>query len=80
MPQSSDDMHELMNYYFGDPIEDSGPIKFLEERGYKLTLKWTWQSPKRDQAHWITLKEELCIRFLQEEWDFGGVVEVEHHE
>lgn len=73
MPQSSDDMHDLMNYYFGDPIDDKGPMRFLEERGYGLTPQWLWKLPKPD--HFITLKERLCIQFLIEEWDFGGVNE-----
>lgn len=77
MPQSSDDMHELMNYYFGDPVEDEGPIKFLEDRGYKLTQKWTWVPPEKE--HHVTLKEHLCIQFLIEEWDFGGLMWPTNH-
>lgn len=80
MPQSSDEMRDLMQVLFkelGPPdytgIDDGPPTHFLQKRGYTLTDKWEWKKPNPE--HWISIKEELAIRFLQEEWDFGDVIE-----
>ena len=74
MPQASDDLRDLMGLMFnGERISEGPPVAFLESRGYKLTPTWYWELPKPD--HYILEKEELCIRFLIEEWDFGGIVE-----
>lgn len=71
MPQASDDLRDLMKLiHKNDGVSDAEPIKYLEDRGYKLTKRWDWIVPK---DHHITEKEELCIRFLRDEWDFGGV-------
>lgn len=69
MPQASDDLCDLMFLMFGDGIGDAAPTEFLRSRGYVLTSYWTWQTPSED--HWLTEKEELCIRFLHDEWDYG---------
>lgn len=74
MPQATDELRAEMKHLFGDPINDAGPIKFLEDRGYKLTKQWTWL-PKpgvkfpadMDNDEWMSLL------FLIQEWDFGGL-------
>lgn len=72
MPQTSDEMRELMSLLFGGSgIDDSAPVKFLLSRGYVLTHSWLWRLPNAD--HNITEKERLCLRFLIEEWDYGGL-------
>lgn len=72
MPESSDELRDLMGLLFnGERIGDGPPTQFLESRGYKLRGDWLWEMPSTD--HCITEKEELCIRFLIEEWDFGGI-------
>lgn len=77
MPQSSTEMYELVNWIIkqeNDEIPDEGKvIKFLEERSYKLLPSWLWRLPKPE--HYITEKEMLCMRYLIEEWDFGGIEE-----
>lgn len=73
MPQASSELRDIMSKVFGgDGIDDNIPMKFLASRGYTLTPTWQWRLPTPE--HWVTDKEELCIRFLIEEWDFGGTV------
>lgn len=73
MPQSSSEMYDLMKVICDSKtgVGDAPPIMFLIRRGYTLQKDYRWLPPTPD--HYITIKEELCIRFLIEEWDFGGV-------
>lgn len=72
MPQSSDEMRELMRLLFGGSGVDSAPpAAFLKSRGYRLSSNWLWTLPEPD--HSITEKEALCLRFLVEEWDYGVI-------
>lgn len=73
MPTASDELRGLMNEMFGDPVSDAGPIQYLEERGYRLLDSWSWRKPTL--THKVTEEEGLCIAFLQDEWDFGGIHE-----
>lgn len=81
MPSTSDDMTEIMKFYFGADDGEPGSNmdykvqEFLISRGYRLTDdgKWEWTPPK--PYHQVTLKEHLCIQYMIEEWDFGGVAE-----
>jgi hypothetical protein len=70
MPQASDEDRELAEKYFGDPISDAGPMRFLEEQGFFLDQGWRY----RKNAKWEDLsdKERFAINFLCDEWDFGG--------
>lgn len=70
MPQTSDCMRALMLKWFGNEID--GPVLFLESHGYVLRSDWRWDKPC--SSHSISYEEFQCIRFLIEEWDFGGVV------
>lgn len=69
MPQASDELRSKMEEYFGDPVSDKGPIKFLRKQGYFFTRHYEWVRPHR--MHLITPKEWECITFLMEEWDWG---------
>lgn len=70
MPQSSDDMHDIMRWYFGEDYIDPMPaMSFLKSRGYFEYANGFLNH--LDPEHYMTLKEELCIRFLIEEWDFA---------
>lgn len=71
MPQANDELRAQMKEYFGDPIDDSGPRKFLETHGFSLTKDWCWKSKKTYDT--MTRKEFECIMFLAHEWDFGGL-------
>jgi hypothetical protein len=73
MPQASDELRELINFICpNNGMSDEGPVKFLVERGYKLRDNYEWDMPKEE--HWVSDKELLCLRFLVEEWDYGGIV------
>lgn len=73
MPQSSDEMRALMHKWFGNEIDEAGPIKFLVSHGYVLCHDYHWELPV--PAHRISREEWACIKFLIEEWDFGSVRE-----
>lgn len=71
MPQASEDLRSLMFLMFGSSISEGKPVNYLVQKGYVLTKNYEWKLPKPD--HFIGEKEELCIRFLIDEWDFGGI-------
>lgn len=72
MPQASDEMRDLMGKWFGDRISDSGPMRYLESKGYKLDKKWEWECPT--SSHRPNCYDVMCVMFLIHEWDFGGFV------
>lgn len=71
MPQASDDLRDLMRLMFGEAVSDGPPTDYLTSKGYSLNPDWTWKLPKPD--HYVLEKEELCLRFLVDEWDFGWI-------
>ena len=44
---------------------------YLKNRGYVLTNNLSWTAPFPSRP--ATNEELLCVRYLQEEWDFGGL-------
>ena len=77
MPQASDELRKLVGWILQpkehqEVPDDSLTVKFLQSRGYTLLRDFTWQLPKPD--HWVTEMEELCLRYLVDEWDYGWVV------
>lgn len=75
MPQSSDERRAKMGEYFGDEVSDAGPTAFLIEQGYVLRRDWYWNAPDRIRtADDISEKENECLCFMIEEWDFGFVL------
>jgi hypothetical protein len=71
MPQATDELRSLMAKWFGDPIDEYGPVMFLKSRGFTLTDDAEWVPPV--PAHTISDDEGSCIWFLVEEWDFGAL-------
>ena len=71
MPTASSSQRALMEKWFGDPIDESGPINFLESHGYVLTQTFHWRKPV--PCHTVSDDEWECMLFLIEEWDFGGI-------
>lgn len=71
MPQATDEQRALMQKWFGDEIDETGPIKFLESHGYTLLANWLWEKPV--SSHSISDAEYECLSFLVNEWDFGGI-------
>jgi len=78
MPQASESLRHLIKLMFGDGIDSEKPIKFLEDAGYSLTQDYHWILPTKE--HYPSEEEELCLRFLVDEWDFGWIVEEKHFE
>lgn len=68
MPQASDQQRALMEKWFGDPVDDTGPYAFLMARGYQ---EWAGLLIKPVPAHAVSEYEWACIEFLADEWDFG---------
>lgn len=66
MPQASDEQRAEW-----DGPNDYTAVKFLEDAGYKIRRDWQWELPASD--HTPTEKEISAIRFLIDEWDFGGI-------
>jgi hypothetical protein len=64
MPQATEELRREWG------IADSRAIKFLNDRGYKLTRDFRWQKPHPNMKP--TAKELRAIEFLIQEWDFGG--------
>jgi hypothetical protein len=60
-----------MERWFGDPVDEGGPIRFLEAHGYTLLENWCWRKPV--PSHTVSGEEVECIMFLIHEWDFGGL-------
>lgn len=73
MPQASDDLRARMERRFGDPVSDEGPMRYLQQRGYRLTRRWTWTKPGVTELKQMTRDEFECLLFLIHEWDFGGL-------
>ena len=73
MPQATEELRAEMKRLFGDPISDEGPTKYLESHGYLLTPGWEWYKPGVLDPSAMTEDEWLCLLFLVQEWDFGGL-------
>lgn len=72
MPQASPELRDKMKEYFGDPIDDAGPAKFLASQGFVNGPDWLWRHPEKLKWRDLTQKEKDCVIFLIEEWDEGG--------
>lgn len=71
MPQASDELRDLMEKYFGDPISETGPLAYLESKGYREEGNGFITPP----AGFVEFddsreKEWHCVMFLIHEWDF----------
>lgn len=72
MPSASAELRELMNKRFGDPVDDSGPIEYLQEVGYKFDRDGMIQpKPGVTCLKDMTEDEFVCLLFLVHEWDYG---------
>lgn len=67
MPQASNELRAE----FG--ILDIPVIRFLEAAGYTRTADWEWEMP--EGPYIPTDKEMRAIRFLVDEWDWGGLTQ-----
>jgi hypothetical protein len=68
MPTASDEQRKLMQKWFGEEIDTTGPLTFLLDRG------WTDNAgllvPPVPSHHPSDYELE-CIYYLVDEWDFG---------
>lgn len=69
MPSATDELRNKMNTYFGDSIDEQGPMKFLRDNGWKLDRNWVYHTPTF--SYEANEKEIDCITFLAQEWDFA---------
>lgn len=53
-----------------DGPSDRCAVAYLRERGYVLLPNWTWRVPPSCVP---TDKEMRAVRFLFDEWDYGGL-------
>tara|TARA_Y100000815_G_scaffold147136_1_gene133103 strand:+ start:270 stop:554 length:285 start_codon:yes stop_codon:yes gene_type:complete len=73
MPQAAADLSDRINARFGS-IDDSGPMKFLTDAGYRLRRDFFWEAkPGVTSNSDMTDDEWECLLFLVQEWDFGGL-------
>lgn len=76
MPQTSPEVIDRMYELFPDADGDFDTLAqgYLEDRGFTLGRDFFWIAPPH-YREWIDLlqDEQLCIIYLIEEWDFGGV-------
>jgi hypothetical protein len=73
MPTASDSLRGLMEKWFGDPIDESGPLAFLKAHGYTEFANGMLRPPV--PAHTWTREELACVQFLMDEWDFDIEIE-----
>lgn len=67
MPSAPDELQDLATLIWGD-MDISGPLRFLEERGFKDDNGFI-RPPTAD--HHLTWKEGIAVDFLFMEWDFA---------
>lgn len=68
MPQASSKLRAAW------PGHDEEAIAHLQIAGYKLHADWTWTRPTPE--HEPTERDRSAIRYLIDEWDFGGLRDV----
>jgi len=68
MPTASDDQRELMQKWFGSPVDDYKPYIFLRRRGY---TDEGGMLGKPTPSHTVSEYEWQCIAFLCDEWDYA---------
>ncbi len=78
MPSTSPDIQEQIDRLLGcydDIGQDHAAERFLFSHGWTEhpAQRWCWCMPSR--YHVPTWDEVLCVIYLIEEWDFGGVVD-----
>lgn len=79
MPQTSKDVQQIIDRWFPRkehlPYEtqDNHCMAYLESHGWKLTRLFEWEPPV--PAHTVSYFEWICIKYLIEEWDFGGIID-----
>lgn len=68
MPQASSELRERWGGAAG--VGEDKAVAYLERQGWCLSRDWLWY---RDDGRDPTLTEWDAMRFLIDEWDYGGV-------
>lgn len=75
MPQTDTRTREKIEALLGPDPKDLGhdilAQTYLKKRGYVLGSNYSWSAPKPQRPP--TDEELLCVKYLIEEWDFGGL-------
>lgn len=74
MPQAPNELRVLMKEYFGDEVDDAGPIAYLKVNGWEQADTGLWNSSK--PLSQVSQKEWECFIFLMQEWDhaYGSIL------
>ena len=77
MPQASDELTKKVQEYFKNDPEgclDSHCSEYLIEQGYKED-RFQWHpKPGVKTVEDMTQQEYDCMRYLIDEWDWGGLI------
>lgn len=68
MPQAGNLHRALMKKWFGDEINEQGPLQFLFSHGFLEVESGVLITPV--PSHTLSADERACISFLINEWDF----------
>lgn len=68
MPSASDEQRELMQKWFGEDIDTTGPLNFLLERGWTDRAGLLFPPVP---SHQPSQYEMACVWYLCDEWDFA---------
>lgn len=71
MPSTSQYVIDELSKFLPD-VDDGSTCQYLRDHGYKLERDWTWTKPGTTLED-MTAEEYLCLQYLVEEWDFGGL-------
>lgn len=64
------EVQSIIDRYFPTEYQDAAAIDFLRSHGFVLHEgSWNWSPPV--PHHTLSFAEMVCIRYLEEEWDFG---------
>lgn len=68
MPSATSELQDQMEQWFGDPIDNSGPLTLLLSHGW-YDINGYLCPPVL--SHTVSEIEATCIDFLCQEWDFA---------
>lgn len=71
MPSGPPELHEFWCNHGPTEYGDLNAMKYLKDRGYKLTKKWSWVLPSK--GYEPRALDNSAINYLCWEWDFGGI-------
>ncbi len=67
MPQASEALRARWH-------SDAAALEHLDSRGYVLRSDFTWRLPRGKTLADVSAADEMAIRYLIDEWDYGQLV------